>query len=155
MSIYKTYLVDEQHARDQLCDTLVDIFAHNLVNLRSQLFRNFGLPRFHQLSHHTHDVLSALWSCICSVQVMEGNVLNDLLLFMHVAFWHRHILLGLKVELGGICIASTDSLDSASVRLDIYDIPDAHSLFLYGLKNAGVQSQFFGSFGGFQSDEKV
>lgn len=37
LQIEHMYLVDEQHAGHQLCNALVNVFVHNLVDLHTQL----------------------------------------------------------------------------------------------------------------------
>jgi hypothetical protein len=46
--------------------------------------------------------MTSLRLSIGHVEIVEGHVLNDLLLLVHITFWDRHVLLGLEVVLGGV-----------------------------------------------------
>jgi hypothetical protein len=86
---------------------------------------------------------------------VKRHVLHDLLLLVHVALGHGHVLLGLEVELGRVRVAAPDALDGASVGLDVDDVPDAHALLLDRLEDARVQAQLLGALGRLESDEEV
>ena len=64
------YLVNEQHTRNQLRNTLVDVLVDHLVYLASELLRDLCLPWLHQLTHHAHYVLPSLRSCVRNVKVV-------------------------------------------------------------------------------------
>ena len=71
-----TYFVYEYHSRDNFSNTLIDVPLHNLINLSSQFVGDLSTTTFHKTSHYTHDILPALWSCICCVQIPQRNILN-------------------------------------------------------------------------------
>ena len=97
-----SYLVDEEHTRYKLGNTLIDVLVDDLVDFAAQLLCDLGLARLHQLAHHAHDVLAALWPGVGHVEVVQRDVLHNLLLLVHVALGDGHVLLGLEVELGGV-----------------------------------------------------
>ena len=98
----QTYFVNEQHARDQFSHALVNIPAHNLVDLPSQLVRDLGLLRLHQLAHHAHNILSALRPRVRDIQIMQRHVLHHLFLLVHLSLRHRHVLFCFEVEFCGV-----------------------------------------------------
>lgn len=89
------YLVDEEYTWDKLGDALVDISADHFVDLLSQLICDLGLFRFHELTHHAHDVLSTLWPRVRYIEVMQRHVLDYLFLLMNLTLGYGHILLSL------------------------------------------------------------
>ena len=50
---------------------MVYVFVDHFVDLAPKLLSDFGFAWFHQLPHHTHDILTALGSCIGDIEVME------------------------------------------------------------------------------------
>jgi hypothetical protein len=150
-----SYLVDEEHTRYKLGNTLVDVLVDDLVDLAAQLLCDLGLARLHQLAHHAHNILSALWSCIRDVQIVQRDILHDVLLLVYVALRYGNVLLSLQIELCRERIATSNPLDCASVGLDVDDISNAHSLLLDRLVNAGVQSKLFRSSRAPQCDQQM
>jgi hypothetical protein len=140
-----SYLVDEEHTRYKLSDTLVDVLVDDLVDFTAQLLCDLGLARLHQLAHHAHNILAALRPCVRDVQVVQSDILHNVLLLVHIAFGHRHVLLGLQIEFCRERIATANPLDCTSVGLNVYNISNAHSLLLDRLVNAGVQSELLRS----------
>jgi len=61
------YLVDEEDARDQFGDPLVNVAADYLIDFFSEFVCNFCLLGFHELAHHAHDILASLRSRIGDV----------------------------------------------------------------------------------------
>ena len=57
---------------------------------------------------------SYLRSGVSDVQVVQRHVLNDLFLFVDVAFGQRYVLLGLEVVLGGERVRATLPLNDAT-----------------------------------------
>lgn len=53
-----------------------------------------------------------LGSGVCDVQVMEGNVLDNLFFLVHVTLGQRHVLLSLQVKLCGKSVTATLSLQT-------------------------------------------
>lgn len=92
-----THLINEQHSRHQLCDSLLDVPVDDLVDLSSQLVRHLGPSTLHQLTHHAHDVLSSLRSSVGHVEIVQSNVLDELLLLVDVSFGKRNVGLGLEI----------------------------------------------------------
>jgi len=106
----RTHLIDEQHSRHQLCDSLLDVPVHDLVDLSSQLVRDFSPSTLHQLTHHAHDVLSSLGSSVGHVEIVQRHVLNELLLLVDVSFGKGNVGLGLEIVFRGVGVRTTDSL---------------------------------------------
>jgi hypothetical protein len=150
-----SYLVDEEHTRYELGNTLINVLVDDLVDLAAQLLCDLGLARLHQLAHHAHNILAALWSCIRDVQIVKRDILHDILLLVHITLGHGHVLLSLQVELCRERIATANPLDCASVGLDVHNISNAHPLLLDRLVNAGVQSQFLRSSRTPQCDQQM
>ena len=71
-----TYFIYEYHSRDNFSNALIDVPLHNLVNLSSQFVGDLCTTTFHKTSHYTHDILPALRSRICRVQVPQRNILH-------------------------------------------------------------------------------
>ena len=88
-------LVNEEDTWHKLGDTLVDIAIHNLVDLEAELLGDLGLAGFEHVVHDRDDVLAALGLGIGHVEVVEGHVLDNLFLLVHLALGEGHILLGL------------------------------------------------------------
>ena len=103
-------LVDEEDAGDELGDSGVDVPVHHLVDLLPQLLGDLRLLRLHHGAHHAHDVLATLGFGVCRVEVVQGHVLDDLLLLVNVTLEQQDVLLGLEVELGGVGVASPPRL---------------------------------------------
>merc|ERR1719379_913769 len=121
-------LIDEEHAWNKFRDALVNVPVDDFVDFRAQLLRDLGLPRLHELPHDRHDVLAALRLGVGHVEVMEGDILHDLFLLVHVALGNRHVLVGLQVELRCVCIRPAHALGSPCVCLDVDYIADRHLL---------------------------
>lgn len=66
--------------------------------------------------------VTRLRPCVCAVQVVQRHVLHNLLALVHVALGQRHVLLGLKVELGRIRVAAAHTAHRAAVGLDVDDV---------------------------------
>jgi hypothetical protein len=98
----RPHLVDEQHARDQLGDALVDVRVDDLVDLGPQLVRHLCPAALDELPHDAHDVLPALRPRVRHVEVVQRHVLDNLLLLVHVALGQRDVLFRLKVVLGRV-----------------------------------------------------
>ena len=150
-----SYLVDEEHTRYKLGNTLIDVLVDDLVDFAAQLLCDLGLARLHQLAHHAHNVLTALWPCVRDVQIVKRDILHNILLLVYITLGHRHVLLGFQIEFCRERIAATNPLDCAGVGLDVYDVSNAHSLLLDRLVNAGVQSKLLGSSRAPQCDQQM
>jgi hypothetical protein len=150
-----SYLVDEEHTRYKLGNALIDILVDNLVDLTAQLLCDLGLARLHQLAHHAHNILAALWSCVRNIQVVQRDILHNVLLLVNVALGHGHVLLSFQIEFCRERIATANPLYCTSIGLDVYDISNAHPLFLNGLVNAGVQSELLRSSRAPQRDQEM
>lgn len=86
---------------------------------------------------------------------MQSNILDNLLLLVNIALGHRHVLLSLKIELGGVSIRAADALDGAGVGLDVNDITQAHALLLDSFVNGGVQAELLRALCRLQHDDQV
>jgi len=124
------HLVNEEHAGHKLSNAVVDVFVDDFVDFESELFSNFGLLGSVDLAHKRKEVAAALRTRVCDIQVVQGDVLDNLLLFVNIALGNGHILFGLEVELGCVRVAAADSLDSAGCGLDVNDIADGNFLLL-------------------------
>lgn len=127
-------LVYEQHPGNQLCDALVNVLVHHLVDLLTQFVCekttkvskgnvclvyqsevkqlinaeivqkwdtflqvtcDFSLLGFHELAHHTEDILATLRSSVRHVKVVQGHILYHLLLLVNIPLRQRHVLFSL------------------------------------------------------------
>jgi hypothetical protein len=57
-----------------------------------------------------------LWAGVGDIEVVEGDILDHLLLLVHVTLGQRHILLRLQIKLGRKGIRSAHSLDEKRGR---------------------------------------
>jgi len=105
------HLIDKQHSWDQFCYALVNVLAHNFINFFSEFLSDFGLFWLHDRVHHAEKVLTAFWSGIGDIEIVKGDVLDDFLLFVDIAFWEWDVLLGLEIVFGGVLIATADTFD--------------------------------------------
>lgn len=78
-------LIDEEDARHEFCDALVDVAVDDLVDLLAQLVRDLCFLRLEDLAHDRHDVLAAAGGGIGGVEVVQGHVLHHLLALVHVS----------------------------------------------------------------------
>ncbi len=111
LDVQHMHLVDEQHARHQFSNSLVDVSVDHLVDFSSQLVSHLSLLGLHDLTHQTHEVVTTLWFGVGHVQIVKSYILNDFLLLMYVTFGQWHVFFSLQVILARISIASADSLD--------------------------------------------
>jgi hypothetical protein len=153
--MYLSYLVDEEHTRYELGDTLINVLVDDLVDLAAQLLCDLGLARLHELAHHAHNILTALWPCVRDVQIVKRDILHNILLLVYIALGHGHVLLGFQIEFCRESIAATNPLDCASVGLNVYNVTNAHSLLLDRLVDTGVQSKLLRSSRAPQCDQKM
>jgi len=96
LKVEHVHLVDEEDAGHQLRNALVNVLVDNLVDLRAQLVRDLRLLGLHESAHHADNVLPALRPRVGGVQVVQRDVLDDLLLLVHLALGQRHVLLRLS-----------------------------------------------------------
>mmetsp|Transcript_38828 Transcript_38828/g.123444 ORF Transcript_38828/g.123444 Transcript_38828/m.123444 type:complete len:316 (+) Transcript_38828:329-1276(+) len=123
LHVEHVHLVHKQHARDELSHPLVDVPVDHLVDLLPQLLRDLRLLRLHHLPHDRHDVLPTLRLGVGTVQVVQGHVLHDLLLLVHVALGQGYVLLRLQVVLGRIRVTPPHALHCTTRR---EESPSAH-----------------------------
>ena len=152
LDVEHMHLIDEQHSRHQLSHTLIDIPIDYLVYLRSQLLSHLSLLRLHDLAHQAHEVVAALRTGVGHVQVMQGHVLHDLLLLVHIALRKGNVLLGLEIELACVGVASAHALHVACRRLDVYHIADRALLAGEVLVDGRIEFELLGSLGGLEGD---
>lgn len=100
-----THLIDEEDPWNQLGGALVYILVHHAVHLLAQLVRDLRLLGLQQLAHEGHDVLPALGLGVGGVQVVQRNILDQVLLLVHISLWEGDVDLRLQIELGGIGVA--------------------------------------------------
>lgn len=70
------HFVNENDARYDFCNALVDITLHNAIDLSSQFFSDFCPLRFDEMGHDTHNILSALRTRIGSIKIPKCDVLD-------------------------------------------------------------------------------
>lgn len=145
--------VDEEDSGDELGHSLVDVPVYDFVDFSSEFFGDLGLFGFHDLSHETHEVVSSLRPGIGHIQIMEWNVLDDLLLFVHVSLWKGNVLFSFKIEFAGIGVASSYPFHVSGRGFDVDHVSDLALLSGQVFMDWGFESELFGSFGGFQSDD--
>mmetsp|Transcript_72019 Transcript_72019/g.154140 ORF Transcript_72019/g.154140 Transcript_72019/m.154140 type:complete len:378 (+) Transcript_72019:146-1279(+) len=141
LNVKHVHLVDEEHAWHQLCDSLVDIPVHDLVDLQPELLGDLGFPRLHEGAHDAREVLPALRLRVGLVEVVQCDVLNNFLLLVNVALGHWHVLVGFQVELRGVGVAAAYAPGHATASLDVDDIAHSHLLFLQTFINLRGQLQ--------------
>jgi hypothetical protein len=148
-------LVDEEDAGDELGDTLVDVPVDDLVDLGPQLVGDLGPATLDKLAHDRHDILPALGSRVGHVEVVKGDVLDDLLLLVDVTLRQGDVFLGLEVKFGRVGVGPANALDRARIGLDVDHVADDDALLLDGLENCRVEAELFGALDGFEADDDV
>ena len=143
LNVQHVHFVDEEDARHQLRDALVNVPVHDLVDFLAQLFRDFRLLGLHQLPHDAHNVPAALGAGVGHVQIVQRHVLDDFLLFVHVALGQRHVLLGFQVKLRRVVVAAADAFDGARRGFNVNDVADLHLFLLQAFVNGRVQLEVF------------
>lgn len=118
------HLIDKENSGYQLSNALVDVAVNYFVNLASQFLCHLGLFRFHDLTHETHKIVASLRTGIGHIQIVKGDILNNLFFLMDISLRKRHVFFSLQIELAGIRVASADSLDVSSGCFDIDDVSD-------------------------------
>mmetsp|Transcript_20953 Transcript_20953/g.54113 ORF Transcript_20953/g.54113 Transcript_20953/m.54113 type:complete len:348 (-) Transcript_20953:545-1588(-) len=155
LNIEHVYLIHEEYTGHKLSNTLINVLVDHLVDLHSQFLGDFSLLRLHHLPHQRHNVLTTLGFSVGVVQIMEGHILHDLLLLMHLSFWYRYVLLCLKVILGGVRVRAPNSLYCPAVCLDVDDITDGNLFFLQPFINARIKLQLLATLSCLQPNEDV
>jgi hypothetical protein len=118
------HLIDEENSGYQLSNALVNVAVDYFVDLASQFLCHLGLLRFHDLTHETHEIVASLRTGIGHIQIVKGDILNNLFFLVNISLRKRHILFSLQIELAGIRVASADSLDVSSGCFDVDDVSD-------------------------------
>lgn len=95
-------LIDEEHSRDKFSNTLVDVSVDNFVDFASEFLGHFGFFRFHDLTHKTHKIVSALRTSVGHIQIVKSDILNNFFLFVDISLRKRNVLFSFKIELTGI-----------------------------------------------------
>ena len=90
-------LVDEDDTWNDLCNTLVNIALDDFVDLSTEFIGDFCPATLDETAHDAHDILTALWSGICSVKIAKGDILNEFLALVNIALGQRDIGFGLEV----------------------------------------------------------
>mmetsp|Transcript_61866 Transcript_61866/g.143983 ORF Transcript_61866/g.143983 Transcript_61866/m.143983 type:complete len:244 (-) Transcript_61866:365-1096(-) len=145
-------LVNEEYSWYQLRNALIYVPVDNLVDLKPELLGDLSFPGFHEGAHDAGDVLASLRLGIRLIQVMECYVLHNLLLLVHIALGHWHVLICLKIELCSIVVAAADAPRDATVCLNVDDVPDLHLLLLQALVDLRCQFQRLLTFGGLEAN---
>ena len=131
-------LVDEDDSWNDLCDALVNIALDDFINLSTKFIGDFCPATLDKTAHDAHNILAPLWSCICGVEIAEGDILNELLAFVNIALGQRDIGFGLEVIRRCIGIRATDTLNGTSFCLDVGDVADDDFFLEDSLVDAGV-----------------
>lgn len=90
-------LVDEDDTWNDLCDALINIAFDDFVDLSSQFISDFCPATFDKAAHYAHNILATLWSSVCGVKIAEGDILNEFLALVNIAFGQRDIGFGLEI----------------------------------------------------------
>mmetsp|Transcript_460 Transcript_460/g.904 ORF Transcript_460/g.904 Transcript_460/m.904 type:complete len:423 (+) Transcript_460:269-1537(+) len=152
LNVQHVHLIDEKHARYKLCNPLVNVPVHDLVDLQSQFLCDLCLLGFEKRTHEAVQVLPTLRLCICHVQIVQGYILHNFLLLVDVSLWHRHVLIRLEVKLCGIGIAPANTSRRTTVGLNVNDVARSHFFFLQAFIDLWRQFQHLLAFSGLQAD---
>jgi hypothetical protein len=155
LDVEHVHLVDEEHARHELGNALLDVLVDRFVDLAAQLVGDLGAAAAQHLVHHRDEVGAALGRGVGHVEVVQRDVLDDLAALVHLALGQRHVGLGLEVELGGVGVAAADALDGARRGLDVDDVAELHALLDERLVDRGVEAQLLAALGGLERDDDV
>ena len=148
-------LVDEDDTWDDLCNALVNIALDDFVDLSAKFIGDLCPATLDETAHDTHDILSALGPGVCSIEVTEGDILNEFLALVDIALGERDIGFGLEVIRRGIGVRAADAFDGTGVCLNVDDIADDDFFLEDGLVDAGVQPKLFCAFCGLETDDDV
>ena len=130
--------IDEDDSWNDLRDTLVNITLDNFINLSAKLIGDFCPATLDETAHDAHNILAALWSSICGIEVTKSDVLNELLALVDIALGQRDIGFRLEVIGGCIGIRATNTFDGTGVCFDIDDITNDDFFFEDGLIDTRV-----------------
>lgn len=104
LDIKHVHLINEKDTWNKLGDTVIDVFVHNFVNFESQLFGDLGLLWSVDLAHEGQEIVATLWLGVGHIEIVEGHILDDLLLLMDISLWNWDIFLSLEVIFGSVGI---------------------------------------------------
>eukprot|EP00756_Hemistasia_phaeocysticola_P008403 Hpha_TRINITY_DN14610_c2_g17::TRINITY_DN14610_c2_g17_i1::g.48399::m.48399 len=155
LDIKHVHLVNEQHARHKLRHTVLDVFVDHLVDLPAELLGDLCLAWLHHRIEHRHRVLSTLGAGVGDVEVVEGDVLDDLLLLVHITLGHRHVLLRLQVEFRGKAVRASNAPHRTAAGLDVDHVTHLHALLLDALIDGCVELQLFRALARLQPNNDV
>mmetsp|Transcript_899 Transcript_899/g.1484 ORF Transcript_899/g.1484 Transcript_899/m.1484 type:complete len:236 (-) Transcript_899:438-1145(-) len=155
LNIQHVHLINKEHTGHEFGHALVDVTVHHTVDLRTKLFGDFRLLRLGQLAHHGQNILASLGTRIRHIEIMQSHILHDLLLFVHISFWYRHIFIRLQIKFTGIHVRAAHALHGAVVGLDVDHIAHAHFLLLQRLEDRRVQAELLRTLRGLQADHYV
>mmetsp|Transcript_49617 Transcript_49617/g.153228 ORF Transcript_49617/g.153228 Transcript_49617/m.153228 type:complete len:477 (-) Transcript_49617:120-1550(-) len=153
--VQHVHLIDEQDAGDELRDALVDVLVDDLVDLLPQLLRDLRLLLLHERRHERHGVAALVRARVGGVEVVQGDVLDDLLLLVDVTFGQGHELVCLEVGVRGVGIAAADALDGAGGGLDVDDVADGDLLLLDRLVDGGVELELLRALHALEGEDDV
>ena len=70
LNIQHMDLIDEQHSRDQLSNSLIDVLAHDFVDFFPEFLGDLGFLGFHDGVHDGEEVLTSLGTGICGIEIV-------------------------------------------------------------------------------------
>lgn len=111
--------------------------------------------RINYLAHNGQNILATLRTRIRHIKIVQGHILHNLLLFVHISFGYGHIFIRLQVKFTRIDIRAAHALHGAVVGLDVNHIAHTHFLLLQRLEDRRVQAELLGTLGGLQADHHV
>ena len=147
------YLIDEEDTWDELCDTMIDIAVHNLINFETQLLCDLRLLGPVHLRHKAEEIVATLRPGICYIEIVKSHVLDNLLSLMDIALGNWNVLFGFQIILGGVRIRSANTLHSTTRCLDIDDIAYGNLLLLNVLVDARIKLKLLLTFCGLKADD--
>lgn len=111
LNVEHVNLIDEEHARHELGNTVVDVFVDDFVDFETELLSDLSLLGSVDLAHEGKEVTTTLGFGVSNIKIVKGHILDDFLLLVNVTLGDGHVLLGLQVELGSVRIATAYALD--------------------------------------------
>lgn len=84
---------------------------------------------------------------VSDIEVMEGHILDDLFLFVHIALGNRDVLFSFEVELSRVRVRSANALYCSAGGLDIDYISNGDLLLLNVLVDAWIKLELLGTLG--------
>lgn len=110
LNVEHVNLIDEEDAWHKFSNTVINVFVDDFVDFKTELLSDLGLFRSVDLAHEGQEVTTTLGLCVCNIQVVESDVLNDFLLLVHITLGNGNVLFSLEVELSSVRVAAAYAL---------------------------------------------